>query len=568
MKISPLVFIRKEHTEAQQQRFKDHAASVRVDDSGNVEVLEKDIINPNGDIKTNRLISVLPTVEEKIETFQTASSFFEELSHLNIILTNACNLSCTYCYEQHNKDYGRFTLESLRTAYEWLLFVNSESQKQFQFFGGEPLIHKKLVLDFLSSDPDYFTQAWNNNTGQSVSICTNGLLLDNDFLAEYFSYPFTNMLLSLDTIKAEIDHRQIEQQDIDRLLSYVQQIPVEVKQDKRLVIRCTLSQETAPYMNEFIDTIYAMGVRQMIVHPLILDSSKGFISWKDDSWSKLHQDILANLEKYFDLHIQFVEGVGKKHESNCMVGADMVAIDASGDFSGCYFFTNQKTNGTGHTILGNVFKNQVYTDRYREFQRLYNEMFDSEEQCRTCDYRSACYQCPAGNADTGNRLFRPDDMCQKIVKLYIDLQDDVAKKNFLREYQQTLNDSEKHGFDKYTASCLMMLAGLYFAETNEPLETYLSLDLPNYKNILHWFTSSLRSDTKYQSVDAIISEVGSNEADMVDFYKAFMKLQGLPVNQLPTTGPAEDIFYLNAIGRMIVGEKVKRNSKLLKINKG
>jgi radical SAM protein with 4Fe4S-binding SPASM domain len=251
-----------------------------------------------------------------------------------------------------------------------------------------------------------------------------------------------------------------------------------------------------------------------------------------------------------------------------MVGADMVAIDASGDFSGCYFFTNQKTNGTGHTILGNVFKNQVYTDRYKEFQRLYNEMFDSEEQCKTCNYRNACYQCPAGNADTGNRLFRPDDMCQKIVKLYIDLQDDVSKKNFLREYQKTLNDSEKYGFEKYTASCLMMLAGLYFAETNKPLEIYLSLDLPNYKNILHWFTSSLKSGIEYQSIDAIISEVDNNEADMVDFYKAFMKLQGLPVTELPTAGPTEDIFYLNAIGRMIVGEKVKRNSKLLKINKG
>jgi radical SAM protein with 4Fe4S-binding SPASM domain len=321
-------------------------------------------------------------------------------------------------------------------------------------------------------------------------------------------------------------------------------------------------------MNEFIDTIYSMGVRQMIVHPLILDSSKGFISWKNESWSQLHQDILNNLEKYFDLHIQFVEGVGKKHESNCMVGADMVAIDASGDFSGCYFFTNQKTNGTGHTILGNVFKNQVYTDRYREFQRLYNEMFDSEEQCRTCDYRNACYQCPAGNADTGNRLFRPDDMCQKIVKLYIDLQDDVAKKNFLREYQQTLADSEKYGFDKYTASCLMMLAGLYFAERNEPLEKYLLLDLPNYKNILYWFTRSLKSNVEYQSIDIIISEIDSSEASMVEFYKEFMKLQGLSVNELPTSGPTEDIFYLNTIGRMIVGEKVKRNSKLLKINKG
>ncbi len=565
MKISPLVFIKKEYTEGQRQRFKDHAASVRIGEQGELEVLTQDILNPNGDKKTNRLISVLPTAEETIETFQSARNFFQELSHLNVILTNACNLSCTYCYEQHNRDYGRFTVESLRKAYEWLLFVNDEAQKHFQFFGGEPLIHKKLILDFLASDPDYFYQAWNNNNGQSISICTNGLLLDEDFIDKYFGYSFTNMLLSLDTIRAAIDHRQIGQTDIDKLLGYISRIPEKVKLDKRVVIRCTLSEETAPYMNEFIDTIYSLGIRQMIVHPLILDSTRGFISWKPENWSQLHQDILHNLEKYFDLHIQFVEGVGRKYESNCMVGADMVAIDASGDFSGCYFFTNQKTNGTGHTILGNVFKDQVYTDRYREFQRLYDEMFDSEEQCRSCDYRQACYQCPAGNADTGHRLFRPDDMCQKIVKLYIDLQDDVAKKNFMREYQKTFDQAIEHGPDKYISSCLIMLSGLYFAGVNDPLDKYLTQELPNYRNIVFWFMKAMNSTNQYDSVQNIINEITDDQADLVDLYKIFLTTHNVPIKLLPGIGLAEDMFYLNTIGQMVTKDKIKRNTKLLSL---
>jgi radical SAM protein with 4Fe4S-binding SPASM domain len=563
----PITFYKKKPTEAQAERFQNHAASVRVRDDGEIEILEEDIVNPNGVSKKNKLISVLPTQEEKIETFNRATEFFQELGHLNIILTNACNLSCTYCYEQHNKDYGRFTVESLRKSFDWLLNINDMSPKTFQFFGGEPLIHKKLIIDFINSDPSYFQEVY-DSTQQQISICTNGLLLDPEFIGKYFSLPYTNMLLSLDTIRADIDHRQIEQPDLDKLLGYIEAIPTNVKSDRRLVIRCTLSEETAPYMNEFIDAMYTRGVRQLIVHPLILDSSKGFISWKPENWSRLHQDILDNLEKHFDLQIQFVEGVGKKHESNCMVGADMIAIDASGDFSGCYFFTNQKTNGTGHTILGNVFKDQVYVDRYATFQKMYNEMFESEEQCQTCNYRDACYQCPAGNADTGGRLFRPDDMCQKIVKLYIDLKDDVSKKNFLRDYQRNLKEAETVGFDQYLSSGIAMLGLLYFGGLNQPLNSFFDKDLPNYKRLAYWFQQSLHNRMTPDSLDAIINAVDENQLEIVDLYKMFMQEHGVPVQLLPTSGVKEDLFYLHTIGQLVINSRLKMSTKGMLLKQG
>ena len=103
----------------------------------------------------------------------------------------------------------------------------------------------------------------------------------------------------------------------------------------------------------------------MVVHPLTLDSSQGFIRWDDWEWEKLHKDILAVLNTYTDLQIHFSEGVGQKEEENCMIGSDMIAIDASGDFSGCYFFTNQKGGPTADTILGNIYQDKIYLDRYK-----------------------------------------------------------------------------------------------------------------------------------------------------------------------------------------------------------
>lgn len=552
MKTETVTFYRN-YTEAQKQRFKNHTASVRLNEQGEIEVLEQDIINPNGQVKTNKLISVLPETTEKIETFQEVDYLFSDLSHLNVILTNACNLSCTYCYEQHNKDYGRFTVESLRSAWDWLLSVNNRTHKEFQFFGGEPLIHKKLILDFMNSDPNHFQKTYDSGKQQLMSICTNGLLLDKEFINEYFSRSYTSALISLDTIRADIDHRQIGQPDIDKLLEHISYIPEPAKLDRRVVVRCTLSQEAAPYMNEFIDEMYSRGIRQMIVHPLVLDSTQGFISWEPEQWQRLHDDILHNLDKYFDLQIKFVEGVGRKNESNCLVGSDMIAIDASGDFSGCYFFTNMKTDGTGHTILGNVFKNQVYTDRYKTFQKIYNEMFETEEQCKTCDYRQACYQCPAGNADTGHKLFRPDDMCQKIVKLYIDLQDDVNKKTFLREYQKTLSEADNIGYDKYIASGLTMLGKLYFENINIPLKEYLAQDLSNYKIVAAWFMNNFNQPTNISSITEGI--------ELVDLYKKILNT----TNELPTVGDQENMFYLNAIGQAVINQRLNLQTQGLSV---
>jgi radical SAM protein with 4Fe4S-binding SPASM domain len=313
--------------------------------------------------------------------------------------------------------------------------ANNRQKKVFNFFGGEPLIHKDIILDFVRKNEKELQENARGDFNTVVGIVTNGLLLTEELIDEFLAYDFTYILISLDTDRSEVDHREIGQDKINKLMEHIRYMPDAPKQEKRVTIRCTLARENAPFFTEFADNLYNRGIRRMVVHPLVLDSSKGFIRWKDEEWSKLHQDILDILDKYSDMQIHFSEGVGQKGEENCMIGSDMIAIDASGDFSGCYFFTNQKANTTSDTILGNLFHRNIYIDRYKTFQKEYAKMFEMEEQCQKCDYKNACYQCPAGNLDTGVRMFRPDDMCQKIVKLYIDLQEDISKKQFKKKYE-------------------------------------------------------------------------------------------------------------------------------------
>lgn len=417
MEAKPIRFVKKTGN--------DHDASVVVFTDGQFKYLSEDIITPNGLSKTNKQVRIQPEEGERIVDFSEAPYYFETLGHMNIILTNACNLSCTYCYEQHNKDFGRFTEDSLLHAYNFLLKYSKEKVKRFQFFGGEPLIHKKLILNFLDNNSKYLRDSALNH-GQIVGMITNGLLLDTEFLNSYFKHDFTKMMISLDTLDAEIDHRELEQKEIDNLIKLVQTLPNTYKD--KITFRCTISQETAPNMVEYVEKLHDIGINDIIIHPLIHSSGVGFIKWEESKWNKLHQDLLYVLDKFKTMKISFSEGVGKKGENNCMVGSDMIAIDGSGDFSGCYFFTNQKANIAGSTILGNIFEEKLYIDRYVNFQKAFTDMIDNHEQCKSCDYKEMCYQCPAGNITTGKSMFYPDEMCQSVVKLYNDLQEDIRNK--------------------------------------------------------------------------------------------------------------------------------------------
>ena len=484
--------------ESQKKRIDNHKRSVAVSNDGELEFLEKDIITTDGNLKKNRLVSVVPKVDETIVPFKEVPYLFRDMVHMNLILTNACNLSCTYCYEQHKKDFGRFTNESLKQAYDWLYNLPNNHNKTFQFFGGEPMIHKKIILNFLNEYDEELNSNYDleTRTGQCVSICSNGLLLDEEFIDYYFSKSYTYMLISLDTLNSYLDYREITPQQLDKIITYIERIIKTIGNNntKRLIIRCTLSEKTTADLTNFFDTLYEKGVRNVIVHPLILDSREGFIEWKEDNWQSMKSQIFGALDRYKDLYIKFSEGVGLKEDNNCMVGSDMIAIDASGDFSGCYFFTNQKGGATSETILGNIFKDRVYIDRYKKFQTAYQEMFDKEEQCQSCDYKDACYQCPAGNIDTGPRLFRPDSMCQKIVKLYLDLQHDVGKKMSMRHIEQLTDRLEHYTVDEILSPHIAFLADIYF-DQRKTNQYYRDTVFPNYRVILANWIDNFQSES-------------------------------------------------------------------------
>jgi radical SAM protein with 4Fe4S-binding SPASM domain len=374
------------------------------------------------------------------------------------------------------------------------------------------------------------------------------------------------MLISLDTDKSEVDHREIGQDKINKLMDQIQNIPEEPKFQKRVTVRCTLARENAPYFAEFVDNLYERGIRRLVVHPLILDSARGFIQWTEQEWNTLHKDILNSLDKYEDLQIHFSEGVGKKGEENCMIGSDMIAIDASGDFSGCYFFTNQKGGPTADTILGNIFNDTIYIDRYKHFQKEYAKMFEEEEQCKTCDYKNACYQCPAGNLDTGTRMFRPDDMCQKIVKLYVDLQEDIAKKQFKIKYDTLVRALHTEGYEQTFLKAISYMLFYYVYQYHPSLDKVHNDLVTKFKSpqrMLGFWTEIMEG--KHKELEAVKPEefldgiehlIGDKEVSIDDFYYDVLKKRNMPTGRVvKVQNQMQEVFFLALLHVLILASE-------------
>ncbi len=490
----------------------------------------------------------LPDVEKKQdnETILTIDQakhvVFSELKVLNAVLTNACNLSCSYCFEQHKKDYGRFNLETLKKAYDFLVNANTLENKRFQFFGGEPMAQKKLILEFIRTYDEELTK---NKSTTQVSIVTNGLLLTPEFIEEYCNKPYANMCISLDTHDAEVDKRDIDQAGIDYIMEMIRLIPQRLKDTELLAIRITINQESVYQFEEFCDKLYALGVRHLLIHPLIMSREQGMVVWNEEVWKYHYDSVVRVITKYHDLRIEWAEGVGIKGESNCMVGSDMITMDASGDFSGCYFFTNLKSD-VPHTLLGNLFKDEIFIDRYKGFQKQYSNFQDNHEECQTCNYRNFCYQCPAGNVSLGGDLFRPDGMCKRIVSLFVTLRQDINKKMMNLKIKRIREAYEEEGKDVLSRTAIHLMSRYFTGAIADDLKLREMSNLPDYRNVLAEFRIRASNNCEYEfDLSSLLSDLNmyNDKLSAVDFYKFICEKFNIPVPNYETKGTVEEECY-------------------------
>lgn len=126
-----------------------------------------------------------------------------------VLLTEACNLRCTYCFQEH--DTSPITMDMIN-AEKFIKFVTlsvkSKGSKSVSIvlFGGEPLINIDVGFHILNKIKKFCDE---NNIAFYSSIISNGTLLTEEIINHLLDYNCQSIQITLDGIKSIHDSRRI-----------------------------------------------------------------------------------------------------------------------------------------------------------------------------------------------------------------------------------------------------------------------------------------------------------------------------------------------------------------------
>lgn len=320
----------------------------------------------------------------------------KKIRTVTITLTQACNLACTYCYENH-KSTRKMSLATAKQSIDREL-SHSDGVELFEFdlFGGEPFLEFDLIKEITT----YICEK-KGDIPCTVFATTNGTLVHGEvqtWLREHSGCFICG--LSLDgTREMHNVNRSNSYDDID-LDFFLEMYP-----DQE--IKMTVSRETLPCLAEGVIDMHSKGF-------LVSCNLAYGIDWSDPQ----NTDILnRELHKLINFYLEnpdiepcsmlemgiFNVGTYEEHAVRyCGAGKYMRAYDVDGRAYPCQFFMPLSVGEEKAAAVSDI----QFPDEF-----LPEDLID--KKCRQCVVRSACPNCFGSNyASTGNIYRRDDNMCR------------------------------------------------------------------------------------------------------------------------------------------------------------
>lgn len=138
----------------------------------------------------------------------------EHYTSASFLVTEHCNLACTYCFEQHKTEGLKVMSQDVAERGIDFIFrnaVQSESKEsEIILFGGEPLLNAKLCIHIISYA---YEMGQRMGVNPSINIITNATLKDDKLgkvIKEYLPQIPINLQLSVDGPKEIQDRYRVK----------------------------------------------------------------------------------------------------------------------------------------------------------------------------------------------------------------------------------------------------------------------------------------------------------------------------------------------------------------------
>ncbi len=336
---------------------------------------------------------------------------------LSLNLTSACDLACTYCYQDRR---GRAVMEweTARGALDWL-YRSPERELELHLYGGEPLLafplFRRVVEHARATVPP--------GTSLRIDTSTNGILLDDrklDFLTEHE----VGTQVSFDGVPVAQDLRQAGTFRIldDRLHRLRRERPAFF--EDRLEIAITLTAAALPVLADSVEYFLGLGIATILATPRLTHDPR----WRLGSARELERQ-LAHVCRVSRQHFRqtgrvpvafFRKGHGasadpRARERMCGAGTGRsLVVDVDGSVHGCVLFAQSYQSLASEALRRWIaplriarLDDPAFDRRLRAFRARVRRMelfrrrdrkYTSYGRCVDCPELARCTVCPVSSA--------------------------------------------------------------------------------------------------------------------------------------------------------------------------
>lgn len=310
---------------------------------------------------------------------------------ITLILTQTCNLSCSYCYED-NKNNKQMDFETAKKIIDKELDDDRFESFYIDLFGGEPFLRFPLCKEIV----DYVLKQYPDKK-ILFTMSTNGILVRGE-VKEWLVEHKDKILVALSTDGTP------EMHNINRCNSY-SLIDVDFFRDTwpTVPMKMTVSPETLGTLAE--------GVIYMHEHNYEFSCNLAFdIDWSNPENEGILERELKKLIDYYLEHpdvppCQLFEynfdrvAVRVTKETSlraCGAGVEMITYSSDGKPYPCQFFTplsiGEEASEESEKL---VFKDEVTID-------------DFDEPCHSCPVITICHNCYGANFSQSRNIYKKD----------------------------------------------------------------------------------------------------------------------------------------------------------------
>lgn len=342
----------------------------------------------------------------------------------SFLVTEDCNLACTYCFELDGRNKNYMSKETARTGIQFLAdnaLQNGDNYFNAMIFGGEPLLNIEVVEEIFKYGLELGAKY---NLRFESSIVTNATILTKEVervLREYKDKVNLNVQLSVDGIREIQDAYRITKAGTGSFDMVEKNIPrwKDIFKDNihRLSLHGCSNKETLPHLYEnFIFFRKTWNIPRIWFMPIHSEEwTNKDVDIYEEQLMKIVEFIIddAKLNKNYQEVANYApldkatlcyEGFPK---APCGAGASFITITANGNLWPCHqiYFNDPEE----YYKIGDIFTG-IDESKRRLFLDLDNSDFSCASIDPDCD-AYGCYRCMGDNLTENGSILSVVD-CQ------------------------------------------------------------------------------------------------------------------------------------------------------------